>query len=487
MRRPRLGSIPYGKVIESCTVPGTIALTFNDGPWTYTSDLLDLLESEDVRATFFVCGSNMDSDQITGHGNPDVLQRMIDDGHQIGSHTWGHPDLTTLSEEEAFRAIFRNERALLEVFGFLPTYLRPPYLSANDNILKILNRLGYHVISLDLDTHDWTEDYEESESHFSDVIGYSDPRIDSHLVLAHDIHEQTVYDFVQFMIDEGKEAGYRFVTVGECLGDHQANWYRNVRNGRSWITKNRHMKSPIRRDRLADMTSTVPQPRGLDPFYAHLKQTMYEPEVAAFPTVSIIMEAITSHAMAARSVRPMPTTTFESDFHVELERVETLDRGRFHRGGPKIAKIHEPATTASSSTIVASPASSKSDLSSRGDPLVSRGVDWYVSGEHQEGNEEEETDEEVVTIFIMHNNTALSTSICGGLLPLEPDETDKANNRQRGNTKETKVGDDAKVPLAHLPRRTHFPYAQYSGGPISKAPSTFAFVVGIAVMVIYVA
>lgn len=235
--RPELGSVPYGQVITTCQVPGTIALTFDDGPWMYTTDLLDLLEREGVHATFFVCGSNMARDQITGYGHPAVLRRMFSAGHQIGSHTWAHPDLATLSDDEVQQQMWLNEQALVGVLGLLPTYLRPPYLSWAPLTLEILTQLGYHVVSVNLDTLDWQGDYDAARQTFLAALDGGDPSWNSELVLSHDIHERTVFELAKYMIDQAKLHGYRLVTVGECLEDNIGNWYRNPYDGRSWQSR----------------------------------------------------------------------------------------------------------------------------------------------------------------------------------------------------------------------------------------------------------
>lgn len=229
--RPELGWQPYGQVITSCTVPGTLALTFDDGPWSYTSDLLDLLEREDVRATFFVCGSNMAEDQLTGYGHPQLLHRMITSGHQIGTHTWAHPHIDQLSWSEASRQMYLNEQALVGILGLLPTYFRPPYLEWSEETLNVMAELGYHVVTLDVDTRDWAGDYDAAKQNFLAGLGWGS---DSKLVLAHDIHERTVYEFAEWMIDTAKERKYKLVTVGECLGDSVDNWYRSPYTGESW-------------------------------------------------------------------------------------------------------------------------------------------------------------------------------------------------------------------------------------------------------------
>ncbi|KAJ4385815.1 hypothetical protein N0V93_010246 [Gnomoniopsis smithogilvyi] len=229
--RPELGSEPYGQVITSCTVPGTLALTFDDGPWRYTSDLLDLLKRKGVRATFFVCGSNMADDQLTGYGHPQLLRRMVTSGHQIGTHTWAHPNLAQVSRAEASRQIYLNEQALVGVLGIIPTYFRPPYLEWSEETLDVMADLGYHVVTLDVDTRDWEGDYDAAKQNYLAALGWGS---DSKLVLAHDIHERTVYDFAEWMIDTAMERGYRLVTVGECLGDPLDNWYRSPYTGESW-------------------------------------------------------------------------------------------------------------------------------------------------------------------------------------------------------------------------------------------------------------
>lgn len=254
--RPHLGSTPYGQVITSCTVPGTLALSFDDGPWLYTSDLLDLLQREGVRATFFVCGRNMAEDQLTGYGHPQLLRRMVRSGHQIGTHTWAHPNLAETSQSEAFRQMYLNEQALVSALGILPTYFRPPYLKWSAETLDVTEELGYHVITLDVDTRDWAGDYDAAEQNFLATLGWGS---DSKLVLAHDIHERTVYEFAEWMIDTAKERGYKLVTVGECLGDSKDNWYRSPYTGESWQTRESRRRSHDRRTGYPNESSIPPR------------------------------------------------------------------------------------------------------------------------------------------------------------------------------------------------------------------------------------
>ena len=83
----RQSAVPFGTVITSCTVPGTVALTFDDGPYIYTEELLNLLASNGVKATFFLNGQNY----ANIYDYSSTVQRMVNEGHQVGSHTYVSP------------------------------------------------------------------------------------------------------------------------------------------------------------------------------------------------------------------------------------------------------------------------------------------------------------------------------------------------------------------------------------------------------------
>lgn len=137
--RPTFGSIPWGVDIRSCNVPGKVALTFDDGPESFTPDLLDTLKAAGAKATFFVVGS-----QAAMY--PDTVKRAYEDGHQIGSHSWSHQDLEVYADRDS--EILKNEAEFLSLFGFFPTYFRPPFTSCGPYCMEALTKWGYHVVSL---------------------------------------------------------------------------------------------------------------------------------------------------------------------------------------------------------------------------------------------------------------------------------------------------------------------------------------------------
>ncbi|KAF2670004.1 glycoside hydrolase/deacetylase [Microthyrium microscopicum] len=254
--RPLFGNVPYGVVITHCTTPGKVALTFDDGPYLYTTQILDTLKAAGVKATFFVVAINGGKGEIdlSSSGYSPILQRMIADGHQIGSHTWAHQDLTQMTSAQRIDQITKNEVALTNILGFFPTYLRPPYTYTNPDVLSDLKTLGYHVVNQDLDTLDWQGDYNAAQNNFLGPISSNKPATSSYIVLSHDIHQQTVTQLVPFMITNLKKYGYTTATVGECLGDPPANWYRDPLSGSAVNA------SAVSAKQATNVTSAVPTP-----------------------------------------------------------------------------------------------------------------------------------------------------------------------------------------------------------------------------------
>lgn len=130
--------------------------------------------------------------------------------------------------------IVKNEMAFVDILGFFPTYLRPPYESCNGDCLNDLGATGYHVLNYDMDTLDWQENYPHSQQIFLSALQGGKPATNSFIELSHDIHDGTVHGFAQFMIDNLRQMGYTTTLVGDCLNDPSINWYRNPVTGQAW-------------------------------------------------------------------------------------------------------------------------------------------------------------------------------------------------------------------------------------------------------------
>ncbi len=153
---------------------------------------------------------------------------MYDSGHQIASHTWSHQHLNGLGITDFQHQIYYNEMALRNILGIFPTYFRPPYVECDTDCVSRLTTLGYHSIFYDLDTFDYLNDdpnlIQNSKNNF---YNYANPHPSNILLLSHDIHYQTVYNLTEYILKTMATDGYgTSVTVGTCLGDPPANWYR---------------------------------------------------------------------------------------------------------------------------------------------------------------------------------------------------------------------------------------------------------------------
>lgn len=212
-----------------------MALTFDDGPYIYTSALLDLLQQYDAKVTFFVAGNNLGKGQIDDPSTawPAIIRRMRDEGHQIGSHTWSHPDLSSVPAATREQEMRKNEMALRNVLGFFPKYMRPPYGSctAASGCLDQLTQLGYHIINWDVDTKDFENDSPDLIQRSKDLFDAGFDGSGSRIVLSHDTKQQTVVTLAEYMLESVLSKGFRAVTVGECLGDPQENWYTTAEVG----------------------------------------------------------------------------------------------------------------------------------------------------------------------------------------------------------------------------------------------------------------
>ncbi|PYH96784.1 glycoside hydrolase/deacetylase [Aspergillus ellipticus CBS 707.79] len=210
--------VPYGMVLADCAVPGTIALTFDDGPYIYTPALLDILADHGVRATFFVNGYRL-TDHI------DALQRIVAEGHQLASHTYNHAYLPSLDYANIVSEMQGLEDLLREFVGVVPRYMRPPYLAMDGRVLAAMDDLGYHVIGASIDTKDFERDdpwlIHDSIRRFVDGVNAGGT-----IVLAHDLYTQTVYTLTRAMLEEIAKRGLHATTVAECMGDPREYWYR---------------------------------------------------------------------------------------------------------------------------------------------------------------------------------------------------------------------------------------------------------------------
>ena len=179
-----------------------IALTFDDGPSGATSRILDALEANGGRATFFMVGNRMRS-------YPSVINRMVALGCEPASHTWDHSYLTKLSEGQIFSNLNQVDDTLQSIAGVRTVIVRPPGGFINDASKAALAKRGTPAVLWSIDTLDWKT--RNAQKTIDTVLSNVK---DGDIILMHDLYE-TSADAAAVLIPELKNRGYQLVTVSE--------------------------------------------------------------------------------------------------------------------------------------------------------------------------------------------------------------------------------------------------------------------------------
>jgi peptidoglycan-N-acetylglucosamine deacetylase len=183
-----------------------IAMTFDDGPSAVlTPKLLDLLAAHHIKATFFVVG-----EMVAEH--PEIVARAAREGHEIGNHSWSHPNLARMSQESVRSQLQRTDDAIKNATGNRPTLLRPPYGSITEREKRwVHDEFGYDIILWDVDPLDWKRPGPAVVR--SRILKETRP---GSIVLSHDIHPGTI-EAMPSTFDELEAKGFKFVTVSELI------------------------------------------------------------------------------------------------------------------------------------------------------------------------------------------------------------------------------------------------------------------------------
>lgn len=192
---------------SQCHVEGPyIAMTFDDGPSKeQTPRLLEMLKQRGIKATFFVCGQCVAE-------YPQIAKRIVEEGHEIASHSWNHPNLIPMSESSVRDQLDRTHAAVKQATGVDMKTFRPPYGNFTQRQRNWANATyGYKTILWDVDTLDW----QHRNPAKTEAIALSHTKSGS-IVLQHDIHKTTV-DAMPKTLDGLLAKGFKFVTVSELI------------------------------------------------------------------------------------------------------------------------------------------------------------------------------------------------------------------------------------------------------------------------------
>ena len=198
-------------IIMNCLGEKQILLTFDDGPDIATESILNVLDSYSVKGMFFINGLRM-----LKYNQEQVIKQMFMNGHQLASHTFSHPAMTTLNSFNIYRELFDNELEIFrKLFNIRPLFIRAPYFDYDERILTFYDTFGYIEVDATFESTDW---YDPPSS--ERVINVIKGKIDEGGSFINLVHEQIMenIEVVEAIIPYALEKNYTFVTASECLG-----------------------------------------------------------------------------------------------------------------------------------------------------------------------------------------------------------------------------------------------------------------------------
>ncbi|MCI8418096.1 MAG: polysaccharide deacetylase family protein [Lachnospiraceae bacterium] len=197
----------YVKETEEKVIYLTFDCGFENGN---TPAILDALKKHQAPATFFIVGNFMET-------SPDLVKRMIEEGHTVGNHTYHHPNMSKMGSMEEFSKELKSLEELYEktVGQPMSTYYRPPQGIYSESNLKMAKELGYQTIFWSLAYVDWNQDSQPTkEEAFDKLLGRIHPGA---VVLLHNT-SSTNGQILDELLSKWEEMGYKFRPLGDLTG-----------------------------------------------------------------------------------------------------------------------------------------------------------------------------------------------------------------------------------------------------------------------------
>ena len=185
-------------------------LTFDAGYENgHTEAILDTLRKHDVKAAFFLVGNYLQK-------NADLVRRMVHEGHIIGNHTMNHPDMSAISDKEAFQKELADlEKLFTDITGKeLPKFYRPPQGIYSEENLKMAQELGYKTVFWSLAYKDWDNDKQPDTEY---AKGKLLPRTHNGAVILLHSTSKTNAEVLDELLTQWKTKGYRFETIDKLF------------------------------------------------------------------------------------------------------------------------------------------------------------------------------------------------------------------------------------------------------------------------------
>jgi cellulose synthase/poly-beta-1,6-N-acetylglucosamine synthase-like glycosyltransferase/peptidoglycan/xylan/chitin deacetylase (PgdA/CDA1 family)/spore germination protein YaaH len=227
-----MSSYPLSYTVEQTGYHANeVALSFDDGPDpVWTPKILKILKQYNVVGTFFMIGAE-------AQNNVGVMQQVYREGHEIGNHTWFHPDISEISTGSVDLELNLTERLFASELGVQPLYFRPPYSidqepDTNDQAAPAerIQNLGYVVVGDKIDTDDWDEHPRKNPQEITDSVFRQIDDMQTRswmrgsIILLHDGggDRQATVDALPVLIQSLRDRGYKIVPVSELMGKTRA-------------------------------------------------------------------------------------------------------------------------------------------------------------------------------------------------------------------------------------------------------------------------
>ena len=183
-----------GSILDSRKL---VSLTFDDGPNPlYTQQVLDILAKYEVKATFFLLGQEVER-------HPDLAKKIVEEGHMVANHSFGHPNLAEISDEEVLKEINQTQDVIFDATGVTPTMYRMPYGAGGARVVNLFPEL--ESVIWNVDSEDWISN--DAYLIYENVAANMLPHT---VILMHDKHQSTV-DSLELIIPDLLDQGYEFV------------------------------------------------------------------------------------------------------------------------------------------------------------------------------------------------------------------------------------------------------------------------------------
>jgi len=203
-------------VITQCRLAGDVHLGLDDEPFANSNAVLDVLQQKSVNASFFIIGMNV-------AGNEGIIQRMLNEGHYVGDHSWTHSHFNTWNTSQldmfASTELLATRQAIQTAAERNPPpavdHYRPPYGELNNQVLQRVKDSGFVPIMWNMDLNDWMENATIISSLLSSTLT-SSPASSSSFIMLYHAAAATSLGMLPQVIDSIRSAGYRFVSAQDC-------------------------------------------------------------------------------------------------------------------------------------------------------------------------------------------------------------------------------------------------------------------------------